>query len=692
VTSPLRIERAGEIAVVAIDNPPVNALSLAVRQGLLAAILELDADASARAIVLHGAGRLFVAGADVREFDQPPASPLLPELLDRLEACGKPVIAALHGAVLGGGAELALACHYRCGTADLRLGFPEVKLGLIPGAGGTLRLPRLVGVKSALDLMTSGEPVGLGTASALGLIDIIIEREPLEGAVAYARDLLAAGANVRRVRDRPVPQAAGASTAFFQAYRASLPRALRKTMAAEHIVQAVESTVTLPFDAAAARTRELFEACRASTESKALRHLFFAERPARPAASLVRPVASVGVVGAGTMGCGIALAFAQAGIEVTVFDANTSALASGLERLRTMLDSAVQKGRLSDEAAVQAHSRLRPGGSLNDLGRADLIVEAVFESMAVKEQVFRELGAICKPEALLATNTSTLDIDIIANASGRAPNVVGMHFFSPAHVMRLVEVVRGSASAPDSVATAIAVTQRIGKIGVTVGNCFGFAGNRMLQPYGREKESMLLEGATPEQIDRALEQFGMAMGPNAVGDLAGLDIGASARREWKHRPDDARYYRISDLLVERGRLGQKSGRGFYRYEGQDRRPLPDPEVTELIHAEARRLGVPQREIADREIVERCVFALVNEGAHILEEGVAQRAADLDVIWCNGYGFPRTRGGPMFYADTVGLRYVLESIERYGREHGERYWAAAPLLARLAREGGRFSAA
>ena len=346
----------------------------------------------------------------------------------------------------------------------------------------------------------------------------------------------------------------------------------------------------------------------------------------------------------------------------------------------------------TDEAAVQAHSRLRPGGSLNDLGRADLIVEAVFESMAVKEQVFRELGAICKPEALLATNTSTLDIDIIANASGRAPNVVGMHFFSPAHVMRLVEVVRGSASAPDSVATAIAVTQRIGKIGVTVGNCFGFAGNRMLQPYGREKESMLLEGATPEQIDRALEQFGMAMGPNAVGDLAGLDIGASARREWKHRPDDARYYRISDLLVERGRLGQKSGRGFYRYEGQDRRPLPDPEVTELIHAEARRLGVPQREIADREIVERCVFALVNEGAHILEEGVAQRAADLDVIWCNGYGFPRTRGGPMFYADTVGLRYVLESIERYGREHGERYWAAAPLLARLAREGGRFSAA
>jgi 3-hydroxyacyl-CoA dehydrogenase len=412
--------------------------------------------------------------------------------------------------------------------------------------------------------------------------------------------------------------------------------------------------------------------------------------PVRKARVDPRPVDRVGVVGSGTMGAGIAICFAQAGFRVTLIDASPAALAAGLARVRSTLDAAVSKGRLSAQQAEAAKARVGGAADLAALATADLVVEAVFENLAIKQELFARLGRLCKAQAVLATNTSTLDIDAIGAASGRAGDVLGMHFFSPAHVMRLVEIVRGRETSAAALATAQAVTERLGKSGAVVGNCFGFVGNRMLYAYGREKELMLLEGATPERIDRALEAFGMAMGPNAVGDLAGLDIGAAVRREWKDRPDDPRFYRVSDLLAERGWLGQKTGRGFYLYQGADKRRIENPELAALIRAEAQRLGIAQREVPDEEIVGRCLFALINEGARILEEGIARSAADIDLIWCNGYGFPRARGGPMTYADTLGLAAVRAAIGRYGREQGDRYWTVAPLIEQLTREGRRFA--
>jgi 3-hydroxyacyl-CoA dehydrogenase len=685
----VRIETAGDVAVVVIDNPPVNAFAAPVRAALLAAIGKLDADATVKAIVLHGAGRNFVAGADLREFDREPVAPLLHEVLRRVESCTKPVVAALHGATLGGGAECALASHYRCASPDLQFGLPEVKVGLLPGAGGTVRLPRLVGVKRALDMMTSGEPIDAATARDLGIVDRIVGDDTKSDAVAWAKELVATRAPLRRLRDATIVDAPTVTPAWFAEYREALPRAARKLPAPERIVQAVEAAVSLPFDAALARARELFEQCRTSSESRSLRHLFFAERGSAVRGE-ARTVSTVGVIGSGTMGAGIAISLATGGYDVILVDANTTALESGLQRVRSTIEGSAKKGRLTAEAAAAATARVQGSSSFEDLATADLVIEAVFENLSVKREVFGKLGRICRPGAVLATNTSTLDVDAIAAASGRAADVVGMHFFSPANIMRLVEIVRGRESSDAALATAAAVTKRIGKLGVVVGNCFGFVGNRMLYAYGREKELMLLEGATPEQIDRALQEFGMAMGPNAVGDLAGLDIGASVRREWQGKPDDPRFYRISDLLAERGRHGQKTGAGFYRYEGPDRKRTNDPEVLELIKAEAERLGVTRRALDDREIVERCMYALINEGAQILDEGIARNAADIDVIWCNGYGYPRTRGGPMFFADTLGLPQVLDGIRRYEREQGSRYWTAAKRLVDLARDNRRFS--
>jgi len=685
----VRVETAGDVAVIVIENPPVNAFAAPVRAALLAAIERVDADHAVRAIVLHGVGRNFVAGADLREFERASVAPLLFEVLRRVEACSKPVVAALHGATLGGGAECALASHYRCASRDLQFGLPEVKVGLLPGAGGTVRLPRLVGVKQALDMMTSGDPIGLERATELGIVDKAVGDDIRSEAIAWAAELATTGAPVRRLRDASIPDASAATPAWFAQYRETMPRAARKLPAPERIVQCVEAAVNLPFDAAMGKARELFEPCRTSAESRSLRHLFFAERGA-PVQGEIRPVASVGVIGSGTMGAGIAISLATGGYSVTLIDANATALEAGLQRIRTTIDASAKKGRLSADAAAQAIARVSGSGDFAALAIADLVIEAVFERMSVKQEVFAQLGRICKPGAVLATNTSTLDVDAIAAASGRAQDVVGMHFFSPANIMRLVEIVRGRETSDAALATAAAVTKRIGKLGVIVGNCFGFVGNRMLYAYGREKELMLLEGASPEQIDRAMQEFGMAMGPNAVGDLAGLDIGASVRREWRGKPDDPRFYRISDLLAERGRYGQKTGAGFYRYEGADKKRTNDPEVAALIQGEAARLGVAQRSLADSEIVERCVYALVNEGARILDEGIAGSAADIDVIWCNGYGFPRTRGGPMFYADTVGLPQVLEGITKYEREQGTRYWSPAPRLVELARADRRFT--
>ncbi len=687
MSAPLAIERDGGVAVIVLDHPPVNALAHPVRTALLAAIERLDSDPTVQAIVLHGAGRNFIGGADISEFDQPAQPPLLNELLLRLESCGKPVIAALHGAALGGGAETALACHYRAATPDLKLGFPEVTLGLLPGAGGTVRLPRLAGWKASLELMTGGKPIDLDRAMAMGLIDRRIDGDVRAGAVAWARELIADGALPRRLRELVVPEA---PTELFIEWRATMPAATRRLPAPGRIVDALEASATRPFDQALGRARELFEECRRSSESRSLRYLFFAERGSDADRDAALRVESAGVIGAGTMGAGIAISLATAGIAVTLVDSKPESLAAGLARVASTIEGSARKGRMTVADAAAAVARVRGAGDLQALATADLVIEAAFENLAVKRVLFAQLGGLCRPQAVLATNTSTLDVDAIAAASGRAADVAGMHFFSPAHVMRLVEIVRGRASSRATLATVRAVTKRIGKIGVTVGNCYGFVGNRMLYAYGREKELMLLEGSTPEVIDRALEGFGMAMGPNTVGDLAGLDIGYHARREWSGRPDDLRFYRVSDRLAELGRYGQKTGRGFYRYDGPDHKRQADPEVLELIRAEAQALGVAQRQVADSEIVERCVYALVNEGARILEEGIAASPADIDVIWCNGYGFPRHRGGPMFHADTIGLTTVIEAMRRYEGEQGARYWTPAPLLASLAEQESTFA--
>ncbi len=680
------ITRDGEVAVFTFDNPPVNALAQPVRAALLEAVEALDADPGVHAIVLAGAGRNFVAGADVREFDRPPAEPFLPAVLARLEACGKPVVAALHGATLGGGAETALACHYRCAAGDLQLGFPEVNLGLLPGAGGTVRLPRLAGWQAALDMMSSGRPIGSDAAIGRGIVDRRVEVDLLSGAIAWARELARAGATLRRVSELPVP---ASRPAQFEEFLRALPAGARRLPAPPRIVEALASAAILPADAALARARALFLECLASGESKSLRHLFFAERRQVPDPELAREVGQAAVLGAGTMGSGIAISLATGGIAVTLVDAKQEALDAGLARVRAAIDASERKGRLDAEAAAAARGRVHGSLTLASVSGADLVIEAVFENLAVKREVFGRLGTLCRPGAVLATNTSTLDVDAIAAASGRPADVVGMHFFSPANVMRLVEIVRGRESSRAALATAHAVARRIGKLAVPVGNAFGFVGNRMLYAYGREKELMLLEGATPEAIDKALVEFGMAMGPNAVGDLAGLDVGWQVRKEWQDKPDDPRFYRASDMLAELGRFGQKTGRGFYRY-GPGGERTPDAEAILLIRAEAGRLGVGQRAVAPEEIVSRCILALVNEGARVLEEGVADSPSDIDVVWCNGYGFPRHRGGPMFHADTMGLGPVLESIRALAREHGERYWTPAPLLVRLAGEGSTFA--
>lgn len=653
MSRPVTLERREGIALIVVDNPPVNALAHPVREGLMAAVTEADEDAGIQAIVLHGAGRNFIAGADIREFEKPPAAPILNDVLLRVEACRKPVVAALHGLALGGGFETALASHYRCATRGSQFGLPEIKLALLPGAGGTQRLPRAAGVKPALDMMISGEPIRLERALELGLIDRVIESDDVvDGALAYARELVATKAPPRRLRDRPIPDAATANAEFFASYRKSLSRAARGLAAADRIIRCVEAAVSQTFDEALALSRRLFEECRTSGESAALRHLFFAERGPKPQAT-PRRVEKVCVLGAGTMGSGIVISCATGGLTVTMIDTQAKALEAGMARVRSTIEGAVQKGRMTADVAAKALARVSAGPDYEAAKDADLVIEAVFESMAVKQEVFGKLDAVCRPGAILATNTSTLDIDAIANATRRPADVLGMHFFSPANIMKLVEIVRGKATSEEAIATAITISRRIGKLGIVVGNGFGFVGNRMLYAYGQQNQMMMLEGASPERIDAALEKWGMAMGPNAVGDLAGLDVGYRIRQERQDKPQDPRYYRVSDLLAELGRYGQKTGRGFYRYDPQTRERTPDAEVRELIRAEAQRLGVPQREVGDEEIVQRCIGALAEEGQRILDEGIAASAADIDAIWCNGYGFPRTRGGPMFYAHTAG---------------------------------------
>jgi 3-hydroxyacyl-CoA dehydrogenase len=688
-------ERRGRVEVIVIDHAPVNALAQPLRAALLAAVEAAESDPAVRALVVHGAGRHFVAGADIREFEQAPRAPLLNDVLLRIEAAAKPVIAALHGSVLGGGFELALACHYRVAAPDVSFGLPEIRLGLLPGSGGTQRLPRLIGAAPALERMLSGDPIDLGRARVLGIVDGESGAlDLLEHACRFAREVEAVDLEERRLCNRAVPGGVP-DPAWLTRERAAAKRKFPGIESVDAIIDCVAAACSEPFDTALALSRRRFEECRRSEASRALRHLFFAERegksPAAPGDATPRSVRSVGVVGSGTMGAGIAANLATAGFPVTLVDSDERALAAGMERVQGVLASSVDKGRLDAAAAAAAGERIRPARGIEALAAADLVIEAVFESLAVKQEVFAQLGALCAPAAVLATNTSTLDIDAIAQASRRASAVVGMHFFSPAHIMRLVEIVRGRDTSPDVIATARSVARRMGKLGIVVGNCFGFVGNRMLYAYGRENQLLLLEGASPAQIDAALESFGMAMGPNAVGDLAGLDVGYRVRRERKDLPDDPRYYRVADLLVEAGRLGQKSGRGAYSYRQGARRRMPDPEVEALIAAEAGRLGIERRAVADEEICRRCLFALINEGARLLGEGIAAVPGDIDAIWCNGYGFPRFRGGPMFYADTLGLGVVLDGVHRFAETLDRKYWAPAPLLEELGRSGGTFQA-
>ncbi|MDX1480036.1 MAG: 3-hydroxyacyl-CoA dehydrogenase NAD-binding domain-containing protein [Woeseiaceae bacterium] len=689
--SVVRIDKTGNIGIIVIDNPPVNALMQSVREGIVAAVDAALADDEIEAIVLSSDGRTFSAGADIREFSKPPEPPHLPDVVHHLEASRKPVVAAIQGKALGGGLELALGCHYRVAAASASVGLPEVLLGLLPGAGGTQRLPRLVGVEAALDIMLSGRIVPAAQAKSIGLVDEIAEDD---GLLEAAADFAHGKRNEKppRVRDLSVPPFDA------QVFDATLQRIAPRTrglLSPGKIVDCVERATTDDYENGVAFEREAFAECKASPQSDGLRHAFFAERevgrvPGLDKDTPPRDVERIAVIGAGTMGAGIAYAALLSGFDVELIDNS----ASGLDRGRKTIDGyfayAVDKGKLSAAAADERRGKLGTRNDYENLSGVDLVIEAVYESMALKEEVFSALDARCRDGAILATNTSTLDVDRIAAATGRPQDVVGLHFFSPAHVMKLLEIVRGRETSDDVLATSMALARRLGKIGVVVGNCFGFVGNRMLYSYGRENQLMLLEGAPPETIDRVLCDWGMAMGPNAVGDLAGLDVGYKVRQERTDLPDDPRFYRVADRLAELGRYGQKTGQGIYRYEKGSRQPVPDPAVTDIIREEAARLGVPQRDIGAEEIVERCIYGLVTEGARILEEGIALRSADIDVIWINGYGFPRYRGGPMHYADRIGLDTVLARVQEFADRFGPAYWEPPQLLLELARSGGRFA--
>jgi 3-hydroxyacyl-CoA dehydrogenase len=683
------------VAVVRIDNPPVNAMDQGVRAGLDKVFSELKKHQDIKAIVLGCAGRTFVAGADLKEFDTGMAEPGFHYVLRLIEDSAVPVVAAVHGTALGAGTELAMSCHYRVVDKNARFGLPELSLGLIPGAGGTQRLPRLVPVDRALDIILSGRPVGAEAAREIGLADAVVEGDPIEGAVAFARDLIAKGAGPRRTREQPVKGAEKAGELFAQK-RAEASKKMRNRQSPQALIDIFERTCTLPFDEGLKVESEISSKLESATESQALRHLFFAEREVRKIPGISaevkpRPVRKVGIIGAGTMGGGIAMCFANIGVPVTVLDVKQDFLDTGFSRMRKNYERSVSRGSLKAEQADQRMGLITPTLDDKDLGDADLIIEAVFENMALKKDIFRRMDKIAKDGAILGTNTSTLDIDEIGAVTSRPQDVVGLHFFSPAHVMPLLEIVQTKATSLEVLATALEIGKQIRKIGVVSKVSYGFIGNRMMDPYAREAEHCLLEGATPEQVDGALEDFGMAMGILAVFDLAGVEVGPSIRRERKHLlPKDPGFYRCSDMLTERGWLGQKTGRGYYRYDNPGHKRTPDPEAAEMFWAEGERLGVERRNPDRKEIQERCLYAMINEGALLLEEGVALRAGDIDVVYAAGYGYPRYRGGPMFYADTVGLKVIHDRLLDFKRTLDPQYWTPAPLLAKLVAEGSTFA--
>lgn len=702
--SVVRYQIVDEIGVIRLNNPPVNALSQALRQGLIDVVNAAQRD-STQALLIVCEGRTFIAGADIREFNKPPQAPSLPEVMEVLESSRKPVVAALHGNALGGGLEIAMACHYRCALPGTKLGLPEVNLGLLPGAGGTQRASRLMGIEPALKLITSGEPISAAEALDTGLIDQLLDvgidgREALESsAIAYMQSLLSQQLSqhlsqqeitCRRVRD--IALASSSETRdLLERYRQQLAKRRRGQTAPQLIVDCVADALTLPFDQGLAAERQRFLDCKQSPQSSAMRHVFFAEREAAKVAGISkevqpRTISCVAVIGGGTMGAGIAINLANAGLPVTLLEISQEALARGLETIQKSYQQSVSKGKLSQDQCEQKLALIAGSTDYADLAEVDLVIEAVFENLEVKQQVFRQLDSVCKPGAILATNTSYQDVNLIANATARPEDVIGLHFFSPAHIMKLLEVIRGESSADDVILTAMKLAKIIGKLPVLAGNCYGFIGNRILRQYMAEAQRCLIEGATPEQIDGVMERWGMAMGPLAVGDLAGLDISYKARQALTDAQKGGPLtYVIPDSLVEMGRLGQKTGKGYYCYDPLTRKRSSDPEVLVVVEACAAAHNIQRRVLTDEEILNRLTFAMINEGAKILSEGIAQRPSDIDMVYVYGYGFPKFRGGPMHYADSIGLAKIVESMGEFGG-----HWQPAALLKSLAEQGKGFA--
>jgi 3-hydroxyacyl-CoA dehydrogenase len=685
------------IAVITINNPPVNALSPGVPEGISEALDQIAQNAGVKAAVLIGGGRTFVAGADIKEFGKVTSGKsrglgLLPLLL-KIEDSTKPVIVAVHGTAFGGGMELAMAGHYRVALATAQFGQPEVKLGLIPGAAGTQRLPRLAGVSKAVEMCVSGNPVSAEEAQKLGIVDSIVEGDLLSGAIAFAREAYGKPAPKTRERNEKLGNATE-NALIFSAAREAVGKKQRGLLAPVSAIDAVEAATKMPFEEGCKTEQKLFRECLFSEQSKSLIHVFFSERavgkiPDIPKQTNILPIHSAAVVGAGTMGGGIAMVLANAGIPVLLKEADQAALDRGLAAIQSNYANSVKRGRFSQQIAEERLKRITPTLAYDDFSGIDLVIEAVFEGMALKKEVFQDLDRVCKAGAILASNTSTLSIDEIASATSRPESVIGTHFFSPANVMRLLEIVRGKASSKEVVATCMQLARTLGKVGVLVGNCRGFVGNRMFGPYRREAQFLIEEGASVRALDQALCDFGMAMGPLATGDLAGLDVGWRIRKEYRHlEPPGIRQPLVEDRLCELGRYGQKTGAGWYQYDDQ-RRAAPDPAVAELIRKWVEEAGIVQRQISAAEITDRCLYALVNEGARILEEGYALRASDIDIIYINGYGFPAYRGGPMWYADTVGLARIYDRISEFQCQHGQ-LWQPAPLLKQLAQQGKTFA--
>jgi 3-hydroxyacyl-CoA dehydrogenase len=688
----VQLVKKGKIGVIEVDNPPVNALGQAVRQGLQTALEQIKADPQIAAAVIACKGRTFIAGADIREFGKPHAPPALPAVIDAIEQSDKPVVAAIHGTALGGGLEVALACHYRVAVAGAKCGLPEVKLGLLPGAGGTQRLPRVIGARPALEMIVTGEPIDAARARELGLVDEVVTGDLVAGAIAFAERMIGKPPPRASQREDKIAAARG-ELGMFDEYAQQMEKQKRGYEAPQLCIEAVRNAVTLPFAEGIQKERELFERLRKSDQSKAQRHVFFAERevskiPDVPADTPTRPVNSVAILGAGTMGAGIAIACANAGLSVILLDREQGFVDKGLASIQQTFAGSVKRGKLTEAQAKERAGKIRGTTRYEDLADVDLVIEAVFEEMAIKKEVFGTLDRVCKKGAILATNTSTLDVNEIARATSRPEDVIGLHFFSPANIMRLLEIVRGSATSKTVINTSMKLGKTLDKIAVLVGVCHGFVGNRMLYPYRREALFLVEEGALPQQVDRAIQNFGFAMGPFAVSDLAGLDIGWRVRKA-QGKPEGERYSgTLADRLCEAGHFGQKTGQGFYKYEG-GRTPKPYPEMEQMILQASKELGITRRAISDEEIVERCIYAMINEGCRILEEGIALRASDIDVVWLNGYGFPGHRGGPMFYGDQiVGLRKVHDTVARFREQHGK-LWQPSALLEKLARTGAHF---